>query len=173
MSDKKVWEWTPTPPQLWWIQEHAVKENSASSNKKKTKKLKEKTSSNKLSSSKCNSSGSILKQGRFATAAALNAAPAASSKVFNYEQVYYEAGLGLKGNDKYAAYVKQIGLLFKNIQLVNPTAIMHASIESDTAKLLGSKLEMNNNMTIFLGHAPVGGNSNVFKPKKNNNKKKG
>jgi hypothetical protein len=77
----------------------------------------------------------------------------------------------LKGDDKYAAYVKQIGLLFENIQLVNPMAIMHASVESETAKPLGSKSEMNNNMTIFLGYAPVRGNSNVFKPKKNNNKK--
>ena len=32
---------------------------------------------------------------------------------------------------------------------------------------------MSNNMTIFLNFAPVGGNSNVFKPKKNNNRKKG
>ncbi len=151
----------------------AVKENSASSNKEKTKTLKEKSASDKLSSSKCNSSGSVLKQGRFVTTAAPNAAPAASCKVFNYEQVCSEARLELKGNNKYAAYIKQIGLLFENIQLVDPTAIMHASVESDTAKPLGSKSEMNNNMTIFLGHAPVGGNSNVYKPKKNNNKKKG
>jgi hypothetical protein len=50
---------------------------------------------------------------------------------------------------------------------------MHASVESETAKPLGSKSEMSNNMTIFLGYAPVGSNSNVFKPKKNINKKKG
>jgi hypothetical protein len=95
----------------------AVKDNSASSNKKKTKKSKEKSASNKLSSSKRNSSGSILKQGRFATTAAPNDASAASSKVFSYEQVYYEARVELKSNNKYAAYVKQIGLLFENIQL--------------------------------------------------------
>jgi hypothetical protein len=47
-----------------------------------------------------------------------------------YKQVYYEAGFELKGEDKHAAYIKQIGLLFENIQLVDPTAIMHASIES-------------------------------------------
>ncbi len=52
-------------------------------------------------------------------------------------------------------------------------AIMHASVESETANPLGSKLEMNDNTTIFLGYTPIGGNSNVFKPKKNNNKKKG
>ncbi len=28
-------------------------------------------------------------------------------------------------------------------------------------------------MTIFLGYAPIGGDSNIFKPKMNSNKKKG
>ncbi len=151
----------------------AAKENFASPTKKKTKKLKENTASNKLSSSKCNSSGSVLKQDRFATAAAPTAAPTASTKVFDYKCVYYEAGLELKGDNKYSAYVKQIGLLFKNIQLVNPTAIMHTSNKPETAKLLGSKSEMSNNMKIFLSYAPVGGNSSIFKPNKNVNKKKG
>ncbi len=75
----------------------------------------------------------------------------------------------MKGKDKYATYVRQIGLLFKNIQLVNPMAITQVSVESDTTKPLWSKSEMNDNMTIFLGCALVGSNSNVFKPKKNNN----
>jgi hypothetical protein len=152
---------------------NSAKEKSAPPTKKKAKKLKEKTTSTNLSSSKRNRSGSVLKQGRFATAAAPTAAPQASAKVFNHEHVYYEAGLKLKGDDKYATYVKQIGLLFENIQLVDPTAIMHASIKSETAKPLGSKSKMSNSMTIFLGYAPVGGNSNVFKPRKNSNKKKG
>jgi hypothetical protein len=138
--------------------------------KKKTKKLKVKTTSTNLSSSKRNSSGSVLKQGRFATAAAPTAA---SAMVFDHRRVHYEAGFELKGDNKYAAYVKQIGLLFENIQLVDPMAIMHESIKSETAKVLGSKSEMSNNMTIFLGYAPVGGNSSVFKPRKNSNKKKG
>ncbi len=69
----------------------------------------------------------------FAAAAAHTATSAAPTKLFDYKHVYYEAGLELKGDNKYAAYVKQIGLLFKNIQLVDPTAIMHASIESETA----------------------------------------
>ena len=150
----------------------AAKEKSAPPTKKKTKKLKEKTTSTNLSSSKCDSSGSVLKQGRFATAAAPTATPQASAKVFEHKRVYYEAGLELKGDDKYAAYVKQIVLLFENIQLVDPTAIVHASIESETAKPLGSKSEMSNNMTIFLGYAPVGGNSDVFKPRKNSNQRK-
>jgi hypothetical protein len=77
----------------------------------------------------------------------------------------------LKGDNKYATYVKQIGLLFKNIQLVDPTAIMHTSIELETARLLGSKSEMSDNMTVFLGFIPVGGNSSMFKPEKNVNKK--
>ncbi len=131
-----------------------------------------KTASKKLSSSRRNSSGSLLKQGRFATAATTTAALTASNKVFGYEHVYYEASLELKGDNKYATYVKQIGLLFENIQLVNPTAIMHASVKSETAKPLGSKSEMSNNVTFFLGYAPVGGNSSIFKPKKKVNKKK-
>jgi hypothetical protein len=64
----------------------------------------------------------------------------------------------LKGDNKYAAYVKQIGLLFKNIQMVDPTAVMHASVKSEMAKPLGPKSEISNNMTIFLGYAPIGGN---------------
>jgi hypothetical protein len=32
---------------------------------------------------------------------------------------------------------------------------------------------MNPNMTIFLAYAPVGKDRNAFKPKKNNNKKRG
>jgi hypothetical protein len=135
--------------------------------------LKEKTTSTNFSSSKCNSSGSVLKQGRFATAAAPTVTPQASGKVFDHERDYYEAGLKLKGDDKYAAYVKQIGQLFENIKFVDPMPVMHASIESETAKPLGSKSGMSNNMTIFLGYAPVGVNSNVFKPRKNSNKKKG
>jgi hypothetical protein len=79
----------------------------------------------------------------------------------------------LKGEDKHGVYVKQIGNLPMNIQLVDPTAIMHAAVKSGNSKPLGSKAEMNNNMTIFLAYALVGNNVNAFKPKKNNNKKKG
>jgi hypothetical protein len=139
--------------------------------KKKLKKLKGKTTSN--SSSKRNSSGSVLKQDQFFTATALYTTPPVSSKVFAHKQVYYEAGLELKGEDKHTTYVKQTGLLFENIQLVDPTVIMHASVELATAKSMGSKSEMSNNMTIFLGYPPVDKKSSVFKPKKNNNKKNG
>jgi hypothetical protein len=50
-------------------------------------------------------------------------------------------------------------------------AIMHASVKSEMAKPLGSKSEMSNNMTIIFGYAPIGGNSSIFKPKTNVNKK--
>jgi hypothetical protein len=49
---------------------------------------------------------------------------------------------------------------------------MHTMVESGNSKSLGSKAEMNTNMTIFLAYALVGNNGNAFKPKKNNNKKK-
>ncbi len=95
-----------------------------------------------MSSTKRKNSGSTLKQGWFANTVAPTATSAASSKIFNHEQVYYEARLDLRGNNKYAVYVRQIGLLSENI-LVDPTAIMHASVELDNTKPLGSKSEMN------------------------------
>jgi hypothetical protein len=56
---------------------------------------------------------------------------------------------------------------------VDPSAILHAAVESDATKPTGKKEELSNNMTIFLAYAPVGKNQNAFKPKKNNNMKKG
>ncbi len=44
--------------------------------------------------------------------------------------MFYEAGMELKGEDKHSVYVKRIGNLLENIQLVDPTAIMHATVES-------------------------------------------
>ncbi len=82
-------------------------------------------------------------------------------------------GLELKGEDKYGAYVKQIGSLLENIQLVDQSVILHAVVESDATKPIGKKEELSDNMTIFLAYAPVGKNQNAFKPKKNNNEKKG
>ncbi len=113
---------------------------------------------------------SALKQGSVAVPLPTLRPPAPAYK---YERVFYEAGLELKGEDKYSAYVKQIGSLLKNIQLVDPSAILHAMVESDATKPIGKKEELSNNMTIFLAYAPVGKNQNAFKPKKNNNKKKG
>jgi hypothetical protein len=94
-------------------------------------------------------------------------------KDYNFERVFYEAGPELKGKDKYSAYVKHIGNLFENIQLVDPLAIRHAVNESRGAKPLGSKTKMSTNMTVFLAYAPVGRNTRAFQPKKNNVKKKG
>jgi hypothetical protein len=51
--------------------------------------------------------------------------------------------------------------------------IMHAAVKTDASKPIGKKEEMSANRTIFLAYAPVGKNQNAFKPKKNNNKKKG
>ncbi len=85
-----------------------------------------------------------------------------SAKEYKFERVFYEAGLELKGNDKYGAYVLHIRNLLANIQLVDPLAIMHAVDESGGAKPLGSKTEMSNNMTVFLVYAPVGRNTKAF-----------
>jgi hypothetical protein len=113
---------------------------------------------------------SALKQGSVAVHLPTLHPPA---PVYKYEQVFYEAGLELKGEGKYGAYVKQIGSLLKNIQLVDPSAILHAAVKSDATKPIGKEEELSNNMTIFLAYAPVGKNQNAFKLKKNNNKKKG
>jgi len=36
-------------------------------------------------------------------------------KEYKFERVIYETGLELKGDDKYSAYIKHIGTLFKKI----------------------------------------------------------
>ena len=54
-----------------------------------------------------------------------------SAKEYKYKQVFYEAGMELKGEDKHDVYVKQIRNLLENIQLVDPTAIMHAAVDSE------------------------------------------
>jgi hypothetical protein len=111
-----------------------------------------------------------LKKSSFTTYAV---AATPSAKDYKFEQVFYEAGLELKGKNKYSASVKHIGNLLKNIQLVDPHAIMHAVDELRGAKPLGSKSEMSTNMTVFLVYAPVGRNAKAFQSKKNNNRRKG
>jgi hypothetical protein len=96
-----------------------------------------------------------------------------SAKEHNHKRIFYETGLELKGEDKYGAYVKQIGNLLENIQLVDPLAIMHTADKMGGAKPLGSKTKMSTNTTIFLAYALVGSNANEFKPKRNSNKKQG
>jgi hypothetical protein len=83
-------------------------------------------------------------------------AATSSAKDYKFERVFYKARLELKGNNKYSAYVKPIGNLLENIQLVDPLAIMHVADESRCTKPHGSKSEMSTNMTVFLAYAPVG-----------------
>jgi hypothetical protein len=113
---------------------------------------------------------SALKKSIFTTS---TPAVTTSAKEYKHKRVFYEVGMELKGEGKHGVYVKQTRNLLKNIQLVDPTAIMHTAVKSGNSKPLGSKAEMNTNMTIFLTYAPVGNNANAFKLKKNNNKKKG
>ena len=47
-----------------------------------------------------------LKKSSFATQAVV---ATSSAKDYKFEQVFYEAGLELKGEDKYSAYIKHIG----------------------------------------------------------------
>ncbi len=128
-----------------------VDANMRSPIKKKSKKAKP-TKEDK--STKRDSSGSSLKKSSFTTTLAPTFTTTA--KDYKFERVFYEAGLELKGEDKYSAYVKHIGSLFENIQLVDPLAIMHAVDENRGDKPLGSKSEMSTNMTVFLAYAPVG-----------------
>jgi hypothetical protein len=144
-----------------------VEDIAKSPKKKKSKKVK---STKEDTSKKRDRSGSSLKKSSFATQPV---ATTSSAKDYKFERVFYEAGLELKGEDKYSAYVKHIGNLLENIQLVDPLAIMHAVDESGGAKPLGSKSEMSTNMTVFLAYAPVGRNAKAFQPKKNNDRRKG
>jgi len=137
-----------------------VEDSAKSPKKKKSKKV---MSTKEDTSTKRDRSGSSLKKSSFATQPV---AATSSAKDYKFERVFYEAGLELKGEDKYSAYVKHIGNLLENIQLVDPLAIMHAVDESGGAKPLGSKSEMSTNMTVFLAYAPVGRNVKAFQPKK-------
>jgi hypothetical protein len=139
--------------------------------KKESKKSKISKERKRDNANKRDRHGSALKKGSFATVTPAITTPPANK--YKYEWVFYEAGLEFKGEDKYGVYVNQIGNLLDNIQLVDPTAIMHAAVKMDNSKPNGKKEEMNANMTIFLAYALVGKDRNVFKPKKNNNMEKG
>ena len=130
--------------------------------KKKPKKLKTRKED---TSTKRDRSGLSLKKRSYANPT-IPVGTTSFKKEYNFERVFYEAGLELKGEDKYSAYIKHIGSLLENIQLVDPLAIMHAVDESGGAKPLGSKTEMSTNMTLFLAYAPVGRNTKAFQPKK-------
>jgi hypothetical protein len=124
--------------------------------KKKTKKSK---STKEDKSANCNHSGSVLKKSSSATSTLVGPTP---TKKFKHKRIFYKAGLELKGEDKYDAYVKQIGTFLENIQFVDPCTIMHAADKMGGAKPLGSKTKMSTNMTVFLAYAPVGSNVNAF-----------
>jgi len=150
-------------------EDEQVDDNVKSSKKKKSKKIK---STKEDKSTKRDRSGSSLKRAPSRHATQVVAATS-SARDYKFEWVFYEAGLELKGEDKYSAYVKHIGNLLENIQLVDPLAIMHAVDESGGTKPLGSKSEMSTNMTVFLAYALVGRNVKAFQPKKNNDRRKG
>ena len=120
-----------------------VEDNLKSPIKKKSKKSKTTTDDKPA---KHDRSGSSLKKSSYANATKV-VGTTSSTKDYNFERVFYEAELELKGEDKYSAYVKNIGNLIENIQLVDLLAIMHAVDESGGAKPLGSKTEMSTNMT--------------------------
>ncbi len=147
--------------------EQQADDATKSPTKKKTTKSK---STKEDKSAKCNCSGSVLKKSSCATSTLVGPTP---MKEFKQEHIFNEAGLELKGEDKYGAYVEQIRTLLENIQLVNPCTIMHAADKMGGAKPLGSKTKMSTNMAVFLACALVGSNANAFKPKKNNTKKQG
>ncbi len=93
----------------------------------KKEKSKKSKSNKEDNVSKRDRSGSALKKSSFPMS---TPAVAPSAIEYKYEGVFYEAGMELKGEDKHGVYVKQIRNLLENIQLVNPTAIMHAMVGS-------------------------------------------
>ena len=104
--------------------------DNVKSQKKEIKKAKS-TNEEKLSERSRNCTS--LKMSSFATPAV---AATSSAKDYNFEQVFYKAGLELKGNDKYSAHVKHTGNLLENIQLVDLLVIMHAVDKLGGASLL-------------------------------------
>jgi len=91
-----------------------VEDSAKSPKKKKSKKVK---STKEDTLTKRDRSGSSLKKSSFAMQPV---AATSSVKDYKFERVFYEAGLKLKGEEKYSAYVKHIGNLLENIQLVDP-----------------------------------------------------
>ena len=82
-----------------------VDDNMKSPSKKKTKKAK---STKDDKSAKRDRTGSSLKKSLYASTAIKVVEATSSKKDYNFERVFYEAGLELKGEDKYSAYVKHI-----------------------------------------------------------------
>jgi hypothetical protein len=139
--------------------------------RKESKKSKTSKEGKKDIANKRDQRGSALKKGSFTTVTPAVTTPPENK--YKSERVFYEAGLELKGEDRYGMYIKQIGNLLENIQLVDPTAIMHAAVKTDNLKPIGKKEEMSTNMIIFHAYALVGKDRNAFMPKKNDKIKKG
>jgi hypothetical protein len=113
-----------------------INDTSKPPKQKKPKKSKSSKDNKEDGATKREQRGSALKQSSVAVATPTPHPPAPAYK---YEQVFYEAGLELKGEDEYGAYVKQIGNLLKNIQLVDPSTIMHAAVKMGASKPIGKK----------------------------------
>jgi hypothetical protein len=103
---------------------------------KTTRKTKSNKDEKDDGASKREQRGSALKPGSVAVAVLT---PRPPPPAYKYKRVFYEAGLELKGEDKYGAYIKQIGNLLKNIQLVDPTAILHTAVKTEATKPIGKK----------------------------------
>jgi hypothetical protein len=80
--------------------------------KKESKKYKISKEGKKDNANKRDQHGLAIKKGSFTTVTPAITTPPANK--YKYERVFYEAGLELKGEDKYGAYVKQIGNLLDN-----------------------------------------------------------
>ncbi len=122
--------------------------------KKKESKKSKISKEGKKGKNKHDRHGLALKKSSFATVTLAVTTPPANK--YKYERVFYEAGLELKGEDKYGMYVKQIGNLLENFQLVDPTAIMHSAVKTDTSKPIGKK-RGNEHQHDYLSCIPSGG----------------
>ncbi len=91
------------------IVEDPADDNVKSPKKKNSKKVKL-TKEDKLS--KRNHNGSSLKKSSFGMPAVV---ATSSAKEYKFERVFYEAGLELKGDNKYDAYVSHIRNLLKTL----------------------------------------------------------
>jgi hypothetical protein len=127
---------TEEEPVLDVMDDDARVETGKPKKQKKTKKTKPNKDVKDNVAVKKNRRSLVVKQGSVAVPPST---PCPPDQAYKYKRVFNEAGLELKGEDKYGAYVKQIGNLLKNIQLVDPTAILHAAVESDDTKPIGKK----------------------------------
>ena len=84
-------------------------------------------------SAKRDRSGSSLRKSSFAKQPV---AATSSAKDYKFERVFYEAGLELKGEDKYAAYVKHSGTYSKTSSWWTPSRLCMRSTNRGGQNLL-------------------------------------